>query len=95
MTLIPKTEYIRSGAYLKNVRGRPCLCCRNAGEAHHLNHAMQRGTSLKVGDNWVVPLCHKCHMELHHYGDEKTWWDLQGIEPLAWAKENWERFREG
>jgi hypothetical protein len=47
---------------------------------------------VKVGDNWVVPLCHKCHMELHHYGDEKTWWDLQGIEPLAWAKDNWEKF---
>jgi hypothetical protein len=40
----------------------------------------------------VVPLCHKCHMELHHYGDEKTWWDLQGVEPLAWAKDNWEKF---
>jgi len=31
-------------------------------------------------------------MELHHYGDEVTWWDLQGIEPLAWAKFNWETY---
>ena len=50
--------------------------------------------SMKVGDNWCVPLCHSCHMKLHHYGDERTWWDLQGIDPIKWAKSNWEKFNE-
>jgi hypothetical protein len=31
-------------------------------------------------------------MQLHHYGDERTWWDLQGVEPLEWARSNWEKF---
>jgi len=48
--------------------------------------------SMKVGDNWCVPLCHSCHMKLHAFGDERTWWDLQGINPLKWARVNWEKF---
>lgn len=90
--LIPKTEYIRSEAYLRHVRGHPCLVCGRHGEAHHVNTAMERGVGLKVGDNWVVPLCHGCHMALHRFGDEKTWWDLEGIDPIAWAKESWETY---
>lgn len=90
--LIPKTEYIRSEKYLRSVRGQPCLVCRSPGEAHHVNIAMKRGVSLKVGDNWVVPLCHRCHMELHHFGDERSWWDINGIDPISWARVNWERF---
>jgi len=39
-----------------------------------------------------VPLCRDCHSELHRYGDEKTWWDLIGIDPVNWAKVNWDRY---
>lgn len=47
---------------------------------------------MKVGDNWCVPLCHPCHMKLHLFGDERTWWDLQGVDPMSWARVNWEKF---
>jgi hypothetical protein len=33
-------------------------------------------------------------MQLHAFGDEKTWWDLQGIDPLSWAKNNFRKFKE-
>ena len=46
----------------------------------------------KTSDNWAVPLCHKCHMELHAFGDEQTWWDILGIDPIEWAKENWRKY---
>jgi hypothetical protein len=88
----PKHKAIRNQAYLGSVRGKPCLICHMTGEAHHVNFAEPRGINLKVGDNWVVPLCHSCHMELHHYGAEKTWWDMNGVDPIRWAKENWEKF---
>jgi hypothetical protein len=88
----PKQKYIRNEAYLKSVRGRPCLICMKQAEAHHVNHAEEHGISMKVGDNWVVPLCHSCHMNLHLYGDEKTWWDMRGVDPIAWAKFGWETF---
>jgi hypothetical protein len=90
--LIPKTEYIRSLKYLNTVRGQPCLSCGKPGEAHHSNIAMRRGVGLKVGDNWVVPLCHRCHMELHHFGDEASWWAILGVDPLEWAKTSWSKF---
>jgi hypothetical protein len=31
-------------------------------------------------------------MKLHAFGDERTWWDLQGVDPKEWAKLNWEKF---
>ena len=82
----------RSQKYLKTLRGKPCLVCVYGGEAHHIMFAEPNAMSMKVGDNWCVPLCHSCHMKLHAFGDERTWWDLQGIDPLKWAKCNWEKF---
>ena len=32
-------------------------------------------------------------MQLHAFGDERTWWDLQGIDPLSWAKNNFKKFK--
>lgn len=93
--LIPKHIAIRDEAYLKTVRGLPCLICGKPGEAHHVNHAEARGVSLKVGDNWVVPLCHPCHMTLHHYGNEPVWWALEGVDPIGWATKNWEKYNGG
>lgn len=91
--MIQKGEYVRSETYLRTVRGRPCLICgRPEASAHHLMFAQDRGMSLKTGDQWAVPLCHACHMKLHRYGDERTWWDLQGVDPAEWAKANWEKF---
>jgi len=51
--------------------------------------------ALKVGDNWVVPMCHPHHMELHAYGDEELWWAMQGIEPLPIAEKLFEEFNHG
>lgn len=90
--LIPKHNKVRDENYLKTLRGAPCLVCRRGAEAHHLQRAEQRGVGYKTGDNWAVPLCHDCHMELHHFGDEQTWWDLQGIDPIEWAQKNWEKY---
>jgi hypothetical protein len=42
---------------------------------------------MKSGDNWAVPLCADHHGELHSYGDEKTWWDLQGVDPIKWCEQ--------
>jgi hypothetical protein len=33
-------------------------------------------------------------MKLHAFGDERTWWDLQGVDPKEWAKLNWEKFND-
>jgi hypothetical protein len=90
--LIPKNKNIRNEKYLNTLRGTPCLVCRRGAEAHHLQHVGERGVGMRSGDNWAVPLCHDCHMKLHRFGDERTWWDLEGVDPKEWASKNWEKY---
>lgn len=89
-----RSKRVRSKAYIKTLQGKPCLVCKQEAEAHHVRFAEPSAMGMKVGDNWCVPLCHTCHMQLHAFGDERTWWDLQGIEPLKWAKKSWESYIE-
>lgn len=84
----------RSEKYLWTVRGRPCLVCGQEGEAHHITFAEPNAMSMKVGDNWVVPLCHPHHMELHAFGDERTWWDLQGVDAMSIAEKMYEEYKQ-
>ena len=91
---LKKKKRLRSNKYLQTLRGKPCLVRGYGAEAHHVRFAEPSAMSMKVSDNWCVPLCHKCHMQLHAFGDEKTWWDLQGIDPLSWAKNNFRKFKE-
>jgi hypothetical protein len=50
---------------------------------------------LKSSDKWAVPLCHRCHMDLHQGGvDEMLWWSLKGIDAIKWAEttyRDWKR----
>jgi hypothetical protein len=82
---------LRSQRYLAFIRGKPCLKCGDAGEAHHITYAQPRAMALKSGDQWAVPLCHRCHMALHDYpSPERTWWALNGIDPVIWAKNSFQ-----
>jgi len=84
---------VRDEAYLKTVRGEPCLVCGKDGEAHHITTAEPKAMAMKVGDNWTVPLCHPHHMQLHAHGNEIEWWALQGVEPTDWAITNYANYQ--
>ena len=45
----------------------------------------------KVSDRFTVPICRLHHRELHQRGDERAWWQSQGINPLAIAAALWAR----
>jgi len=86
---------VRDKGYLKNVRGNNCLSCGGpSAHAHHLKMVEAAGQGLKVGDEWTVPLCFECHDALHRYGDEQTWWDIKGVDPKGWAKQNWKEYAD-
>ena len=91
---VPKHKKIRDEKYLKTLRGSPCLVCGRGAEAHHLQHVGERGVGLRSGDNWAVPLCHNCHMSLHKFGNERKWWNIEGIDVIEWAEKNWEKYNE-
>lgn len=48
--------------------------------------------SMKSGDNWAVPLCYKCHEDLHRDGNEREWFDKKGLtfdRVMDYARELW------
>ena len=49
----------------------------------------------KVSDKFAVPICRLHHRELHRRGNERVWWQNQGIDPLAIAASLWARTHAG
>jgi hypothetical protein len=45
----------------------------------------------KVSDRFSVPICRLHHRELHSRGNERAWWQKQGIDPLDAAAVLWAR----
>jgi DNA recombination protein Rad52 len=91
---IGEPKRIRSKAHLRFVASHPCLICgRTPSHAHHIRYAQPRGLSLKVSDEFTVPLCAIHHSENHATGDERTWWERHKIDPLAIARALWSRGR--
>lgn len=80
---------VRDKDYMSYVRGHGCLICGGQSSAHHMRLVEDRAMAMKVGDNWCVPLCHACHMQLHDFGNEELWWGLKGVDPIRWAEKHW------
>ena len=82
----------RDRDHLRFVAAQPCLVCgRTPSDAHHIKFAEQRAMGRKVSDRFTVPICRLHHRELHRRGDERAWWEKQGIDPLPIAASLWER----
>lgn len=95
--LLPKETRIRDRDHLAFVARQPCLVCgRRPAQAHHLKFAQPRAMSMKVSDEYTVPLCNGHHDALHRTGDERAWWARHGIiEPLKFAARLWAASRNG
>jgi hypothetical protein len=92
VTVISKPVRERDREHLKFVAAQPCLLCgRTPSDAHHIKFAEQRAMGRKVGDRFTVPLCRLHHRELHRRGNERAWWERQGIDPLDLAATLWEK----
>lgn len=87
---IPVVRRLRDKTHLRFVATQRCLVCgRQPCDAHHLRFAQSRGLSLKVSDEFTVPLCRGHHRELHRAGKEVDWWTRTGIEPVEVARRLW------
>jgi hypothetical protein len=85
---------LRNKAHLMFVATHPCVVCgRQPSQAHHLTFCQKRGLSLKVSDEFTVPLCAVHHDELHRGGPEQGWWQAKGIDPQPIAAELWGKSR--
>ena len=74
---------------------QPCLICgRLPSHAHHIRYAQSKGLSLKVSDEFTVPLCAIHHHQIHTTGKEREWWEERNIDPLKVASRLWELSRQ-
>jgi hypothetical protein len=91
VTVIGKPVRERDREHLKFVASQPCLLCgRTPSDAHHIRFAEQRAMGRKVSDRFTVPICRLHHRELHRRGNERAWWESQGIDPLVIAATLWD-----
>jgi uncharacterized protein DUF968 len=89
---IAEPKRLRDKAHLKFVASQPCLVCgRQPSDPHHLRFAQPRAISLKVSDEFTVPLCRGHHRQLHQAGNEVAWWETLKINALETAKHLWEQ----
>jgi len=91
---IAEPKRLRDKAHLKFVASQPCLVCgRQPSDPHHLRFAQPRALSLKVSDEFTVPLCRGHHRQLHQNGNEVAWWENLQINALEIARHLWEQTR--
>ena len=92
---ISEPKRIRCKEHLRFVASQPCLICgRSPAHAHHVRYAQSRGLSLKVSDEFTVPLCAIHHHNIHTTGKEREWWQEHDIDPLKVAADLWQQSRE-
>jgi Rad52/22 family double-strand break repair protein len=84
----------RSKEHLRFVASQPCLVCgRSPSHAHHVRYAQSRGLSLKVSDEFTVPLCAIHHHQIHTTGKKEEWWKQRNLDPLQVASRLWRESR--
>jgi len=90
VTVIGKPVRERDRDHLRFVAAQPCLVCgRTPSDPHHIKFAEQRAMGRRVSDRFTVPICRLHHRELHRRGNERAWWQRQGIDPLVIATSLW------
>ena len=88
--VFPEPRRIRDRDHIRHVMKQSCLICgRRPSDPHHLRLAQSRALGRKVSDEFTVPLCRTHHREIHHCGDESSWWRNTGVDPLAAARALW------
>jgi DNA recombination protein Rad52 len=92
---ISEPKRIRCKEHLRFVASQPCLICgRSPSHAHHVRYAQSRGLSLKVSDEFTVPLCAIHHHSIHTTAKEREWWEARNIDPLKVANALWQQSHE-
>jgi ERF superfamily len=88
----PKPRRSRNKDHLRFISRQPCMVCgRQPCEAHHIRFAQPSALGRRVSDEFTVPLCRLHHRELHHIGNERSWWQQLNIDPLPIALRFWQQ----
>jgi hypothetical protein len=90
LLVLPEPRRIRDRDHIRHVMKQPCLVCgRRPSDPHHPRFAQWRALGRKVSDEFTLPLCRTHHREIHRCGNEESWWQRSGMDPLAAARTLW------
>lgn len=81
---IPKPVRELDEEYLAFVRSLSCAKCNASGPSvsHHHPLAGHSAMGSKTSDYRTVPLCVRCHDEVHQHGKISFWFNLDTVEVL-------------
>lgn len=78
-----KQKPIRDPKRLAFCRELPCSCCgaTEGIQAHHEARKGDKAMGGKVGDDFTLPLCWRCHRLRHDHGRDTFWQgvDVEGL----------------
>jgi hypothetical protein len=93
----PKIKRVRDKKHLERVRQLECCNCHAPppNHAHHIIGTKRGGVGLKSsGDDECIPLCWRCHRELHDWGHES--WELTyGVSQEELSKQTMRALMDG
>ena len=89
----------RSGSAARSISASSPVNLASSADARPLTRTMYatrnpKGLSLKVSDEFTVPLCAIHHHHIHTTGKEREWWQERNIDPLTIASRLWQQSRE-
>ena len=90
-----KQPRMRDEKHLKFIRSLPCLVCQNniSTQACHIRMTDARfgkvnpGIAAKPDDKYTLPMCDVHHSAQHKAGNERTFWEGIGLDPIPLALE--------
>ena len=87
---LPEPRRLRDKVHVQFVSKQPCIICgQRPSDAHHLRFAQHPALGRKVSDEYTVPVCRSHHREIHRSGDEASWWERAGVDPVTIAQQLW------
>ena len=92
--MFQKIKRVRDAGYLKFVRSLPCQLCQ-APAPSNSHHTDSGGIALVGDDTSAVPLCVRCHSDIHqHHSKRGTWGEDELKAILAGLFSRYERAKE-
>ena len=98
--MISHSKVIKDKKFLMWVCELSCYPCEIEGVsnyhmivAHHLQGRNRIGMGLRHDPN-SIPICDFHHRQIHEKMGERNFWDKLGVEPIHYANELYEQYKE-
>ena len=79
--MIPKPSTPRDPKYLDWIRTLGCAACGELRDIH-AHHTKSGGTAIKGSDYSCIPLCARCHYEVHQHTGKGGYFQPEILEQL-------------